>query len=421
MKTAENTRTCRLCVNPNGQVLYVTARNVAEPSGEWNLIATRAHALYLMTGIRTRILAITKGERMVPSRMAPAVEGVAVDHFCYESLIGSLGASIHAMRTAQLIASKNDCIAIVVSGVHSELMAASLSRWRAIPLIVDMHAVVDEWLDYPRQFARHPLLLKMFVRTMKSIRRRAVKKSSAIIAVSGPLIEYSDLTFGVKTSFKIPCGVMATMPINDMRSNREKWRGRLGLHNELVVAYSGGLSSWQLVRESCQMFLGIKEYRRDSKLLLLTSDTQEALAIADSVGVRESDIVATRVQPTEVIPALCAADIGLLLRRDNLTNWVAFPNKFAEYVSGGLIIVTSPGLVEPSDIVREFRLGLVVPPAGCCDPHLAGELLAVLARREHDIEAYWRDCHEAINQTMLMIEMVKPMAEYLGRQENCRR
>lgn len=421
MKTAKNPQSCQSRLSHKGQVLYITARNVAEPTGEWNLIVARAHALYLITGITTRILAITKRAWLMPSRMAPSVEGVVIDHFCYESLIGSVGASVCAMRRALSIASRDDCIATIVSGFHSELMAGSLTRRQGIPLLVDMHAVIDEWLDYPRQFAGHPRLLKMFVRTMKAIRRRAVRKSSAIMAVSEPLIEYSNETFGVRTSLKIPCGVMSTMSISGMRSSREDWRNRFGLHDELVVAYSGGISRWQLIRESCSIFLGIKDLRQDSKLLLLTPDVQAALAVADSVGVQSSDIIATYVPPTDVIPALCAADIGLLLREDNITNRVAFPNKFTEYVSGGLIIVTSPGLVEPSSIVKKFQLGIVVQPDGSCDPRLAVELPPVIARRAHDIEAYWRDCHEAIHQRMLMVEMVKPMAEYLRRWGDCGR
>lgn len=402
----------------DGVVLYITGRNVAEPAGEWKLIMTRAHALYLSAGIRTKILAITKKKRLTQGEMAPVFDGVTVEHFSYEGPLGMLHASVRAMCEAKSIVSRRRNTAIVVSGLQSELMASSLAGIPSIPIIVDMHGVIDEWTEYPTRFAQWPCLLDMTVAALKSARKRAVTASSAIMAVSEPLVEYSTVLFEKKPAFVIPCGVLSCPTIDEMETSRARWRYRFCLGEKLAVAYSGGLSRWQLIEETCLLFLTIQKYRPDSVLLLLTPNPEHALAIATTVGVSRSDVIATCLEPADVTTALSAADIGVLLRKKDTTNRVAFPNKFAEYVAAGLVTVTSPGLADPAQIVDEYTIGTVLPPDQCEDPNSIKAVLRLVAEREHDMEAFWRRCNKAINKRMLMPEKVKPLAEYLKGQWN---
>lgn len=396
-----------------GLVLYITERNVAQPTGEWRLIMTRAHSLYLSAGIRTTILAITRKKRLVEGEMAPVLEGVTVKHFCYAGTSGMMYASICAMREAKSIVGRHNNTAIIVSGVNSELMANSFAGIPSIPIIVDMHGVIDEWIEYPRQSAQHRCLLNGTVAALKGIRRRAVAASSAIMAVSEPLVEYSTASFGKKTAFVIPCGLLQCPSLDNMQINRQKWRHRFGLDEELAVAYSGGLSRWQLVKETCLLFLTIHEYRPDAVLLLFTPSPEEALAIATDAGISGNDVIATYLEPSDVIPALSAADIGVLLRKNDTTNRVAFPNKFAEYVAAGLVTVTSPGLADPARIVADYDIGLAFPPDQCQNPNCIESILEMATKRENDMEAFRHRCHRAIHERMLMPENVKPLAEYL--------
>ena len=57
---------------------------------------------------------------------------------------------------------------------------------------------------------------------------------------------------------------------------------------------------------------------------------------------------------------LSAADYGLLLREENVTNGVASPVKFAEYLSCGLQILISANLGDFSGMVAEDSLGYVI-------------------------------------------------------------
>ena len=56
---------------------------------------------------------------------------------------------------------------------------------------------------------------------------------------------------------------------------------------------------------------------------------------------------------------LCAGDYAFLLRDDYVTNNVAYPNKFLEYVSCGLKIIATPYVHDVADQIRKFNLGVI--------------------------------------------------------------
>jgi hypothetical protein len=66
--------------------------------------------------------------------------------------------------------------------------------------------------------------------------------------------------------------------------------------------------------------------------------------------------------PDRVADHLAVCDYGLLLREPTITNRVASPTKFAEYLAAGLDVLISPGLGDLSDFVRRHGCGLVVDP-----------------------------------------------------------
>jgi glycosyltransferase involved in cell wall biosynthesis len=55
-----------------------------------------------------------------------------------------------------------------------------------------------------------------------------------------------------------------------------------------------------------------------------------------------------------------AADVGLLIRGDDLVNRVAAPTKFAEYLACGLPVVVSRGVGDTESVVRTYGVGYVI-------------------------------------------------------------
>ena len=54
-----------------------------------------------------------------------------------------------------------------------------------------------------------------------------------------------------------------------------------------------------------------------------------------------TNLYVTCLEYEEMLEALCAFDFGFLLRNDSITNFVAFPNKYSEYINARLSIVVN--------------------------------------------------------------------------------
>ena len=60
----------------------------------------------------------------------------------------------------------------------------------------------------------------------------------------------------------------------------------------------------------------------------------------------------------EVTEILAACDYGILIRENTVTNQVASPTKFAEYLASGLPVIISANLGDYSGFVVEHKCGI---------------------------------------------------------------
>ncbi|MBK8338996.1 MAG: hypothetical protein IPK99_02825 [Flavobacteriales bacterium] len=66
----------------------------------------------------------------------------------------------------------------------------------------------------------------------------------------------------------------------------------------------------------------------------------------------------------EVAQALAICDQGIMVREHTITNQVASPTKFAEYLRAGLPVIVSEGIGDLAELVTRDRLGQVHRPNG---------------------------------------------------------
>jgi glycosyltransferase involved in cell wall biosynthesis len=76
--------------------------------------------------------------------------------------------------------------------------------------------------------------------------------------------------------------------------------------------------------------------------------------------VKPKDVKVIRVPHGEVAGYLCAADVGILLREKTLTNHVASPIKFSEYMCCGLPCIISSHIGDTAEILRHGNAGIVL-------------------------------------------------------------
>lgn len=196
---------------------------------------------------------------------------------------------------------------------------------------------------------------------IENVERRAVIESDRRIAVSQALVDYwKDRFLYSGTAHEIiPCtlnsGHLAAAPSEDrVRATREK----LGVkENEILIVYSGSAAGWQSL-DGMDQLLPMLEQQPELRVLLLVPALPQQLELVK----RFSDRIVQRwVNPAEVAELLGAADYGWLVREASVTNRVASPVKFAEYLFAGLPVLISPGLGDYSKLVeKDTTLGRVI-------------------------------------------------------------
>ena len=77
-------------------------------------------------------------------------------------------------------------------------------------------------------------------------------------------------------------------------------------------------------------------------------------------------IVVDWLKPEDVYSVLNACDYGVLCREDSITNRVASPTKFAEYLASGLKILISERVGDYSNLVSENEIGEIIRKKTAC-------------------------------------------------------
>jgi hypothetical protein len=193
-----------------------------------------------------------------------------------------------------------------------------------------------------------------------TIERRCVLESNRQLAVSEALVEYWRETFGYNGSSHrvIPCTLNSNTifaPVSEeaVRQARQK----LGIPAQAtVVVYSGSVAGWQSLNDFGQRMLPLMQQNPNLHLLLLIKQLPENFAPLAQYATR---IHRHWLSPEEVGTALAAADHGWMLREDTVTNRVASPVKFAEYLAAGLHVIISGNLGDTTAFVARLNCGVV--------------------------------------------------------------
>jgi glycosyltransferase involved in cell wall biosynthesis len=145
-------------------------------------------------------------------------------------------------------------------------------------------------------------------------------------------------------------------------------RRELGfLDNNVVYVFAGRTSAWQSAHLLIETMTFLLAEGKMNKLLLLSSDPAlEGLAARFPAQVK-----AMSLEPAQVPNVAAAGDYGVLLREPTVTNRVAAPVKFAEYMACGLPVICSDCIGDYPEFLRTHAAGLVlkgpngrIPPQG---------------------------------------------------------
>jgi len=193
------------------------------------------------------------------------------------------------------------------------------------------------------------------------LEKKAVLKSDFRIAVSSRLVNYWNEKYNYNGSAHvvIPCtlgyGFSGTLPAPEEIVSTRRSMGFAP--DDLVMVYSGSTAGWQSFSILETFLTPVLRADRKNKVLFLSKPDKSISRLKESFPGQVSEIW---VSHREVQQVLSACDYGILIREESVTNKVASPTKFAEYLSAGLAVLISDHIGDYSDFVVNNGCGYLI-------------------------------------------------------------
>ena len=215
-------------------------------------------------------------------------------------------------------------------------------------------AIAAEWKEYG--VVTHPGMLK----EISSLEKEAVIKSDYRIAVSEKLVEFwrSEYSYAKNDHVIIPCTlnrVFTNTAITE--KSLAEARAKLGIQDDSIVfAYSGSLAGWQSLSLFDKFVKAHMGANPKLHMLFLSMPHPVISSLTEEFPGR---VICMNTDPSNVPQCLLAADYGLLIREESVTNLVASPVKFAEYLACGLKVLISENLGDYSSFIKTHHCGYI--------------------------------------------------------------
>jgi glycosyltransferase involved in cell wall biosynthesis len=186
------------------------------------------------------------------------------------------------------------------------------------------------------------------------LEKEVVLNSDYRIAVSNQLVNYWKEKFEYRSDKHavIPCtlnkiyeeAIISNESIANVRES-------MGIKNDdIVFIYSGSIAGWQSFDLLYSFIKPVLNLGSKFKIIFLSDLDGNIQKLKNEF---ESQVFCKKVSQNEVPQYLIASDYGLLIREETITNRVASPVKFAEYMACGLKVVISDNLGDYSKLIDE--------------------------------------------------------------------
>jgi hypothetical protein len=216
-------------------------------------------------------------------------------------------------------------------------------------------AIAAEWAEY--KVAPY----KNLIHTIEALEKNAVLKTGFRISVSSKLVEYWKQRFGYNSAAQviIPCTLnsgfkgemLSAVAVKNIRAEE-------GFASaDLILVYSGSVSGWQSFGILHNFLSPFLKENKNNKILFMSSEDSNIKKIMQEFP---GQVSCRWVEHKDVQKILSMCDYGILIREKSITNKVASPVKFAEYLSAGLKVMISEELGDYSDFVKENNCGQVI-------------------------------------------------------------
>lgn len=345
------------------RILFVSNRNILTTCGELRLIKNRAETLYTVYGITTDFIALSNSKRIDSEQKEKIEAGGSVYIIRQDANIP--GTIIQARKElknelSNRLDSGRYC-AVIFSGSGMPIYSKYVkSIDPTVKVLADVHGASEDIVELVKEA---PMKRRLFNRIIYMLDKHGLKASISYVdgyfVVTEALREYVKINFKTKSNAKYYIAPCATNNVDNdyfekYYNYRMTYRAKYGLDDSTkVFIYSGGVSSWQCIEETISIYREIKKVITNSKLLVFSHNIEAINRIANN----DQDIIVDSYRPNELTKALCSGDFAFMLRTDCVTNNVAFPNKYLEYVQSRMKIISTPYVYEIARQIKENNIG----------------------------------------------------------------
>lgn len=196
--------------------------------------------------------------------------------------------------------------------------------------------------------------------SISDLERDAILLSDFRCAVSEKLVTYwhQKYNYVSKNHCVIPCTINSNESHYPSENEIKSVRKELGFANDdVVIVYSGSAADWQSLQMVDDFLLLQMRSNTGIKFILLSNSPLEQLKMYKEFPNR---IIQKWVKAHEVKKYLYASDYGMLIRENSVTNEVASPTKFAEYLHAGLKVLISENIGDFSAFTKKNNCGTII-------------------------------------------------------------
>lgn len=208
------------------------------------------------------------------------------------------------------------------------------------------------------QFIEYKLIdNSKFIEQILELEKMAVLSSDFKIAVSNALVKYwnSKFSYILNNHTIIPCTLNSKHQFSTILPSIN--RQTLGYSDsDILLVFSGSSSQWQSFDLLFSFFERQLKSNDNLRLLLLCQTNEQIMRWMENY---KQYVKLLWCKEDEVFSYLTIADYGMLLREDTITNKVASPVKFVEYLNAGLNVILSENIGDYSKFVKENDCGLI--------------------------------------------------------------
>lgn len=213
-------------------------------------------------------------------------------------------------------------------------------------------AIAAEWKEYDVN------VVDQWKKSIDRLEKKAVNDSDFRIAVTSQLVNYWIKNYGYSSASHvvIPCTVNSTFVLQNNLPAANNDNTNSDFHkDDIVFAYSGSTAGWQSFKTLESFIAPLLSADPHFKIIFLAQEEENINLLKKNFP---QQVFQKWVAHHEVTKILAGCDYGILIREQTVTNQVAAPTKFAEYLSSGLPVVISPNLGDYSAFVETHRCGI---------------------------------------------------------------